>query len=194
MAKGSSEHEAHLSTQQDQKTQNPRIQETHVLAPRARGHQPPSSQRPQAPRSGHATKNVSLDVRPGLALGRDERLRSSKDFRRVQAQGRRAVGPNIVVVTQHGEQSWSRFGLTVTRKVGKAVVRNRVKRRLREILRQHKDEIPQGCDFVLIARLPIVDASYALLRQEVLRLCREAADRLHKSQRTARPKGGEPRG
>ena len=53
-----------------------------------------------------------------------------------------------------------RLGLTVSRRVGGAVVRNRVKRRLREWFRRHRDECPKGKDLVIIAR-PAAAAAHA---------------------------------
>lgn len=61
----------------------------------------------------------------------------------------------------------SRFGLAVSRKVGGAVVRNRVKRRMREICRR---ELPAGADFVFTLRREAADAPFEDLRREVSRL------------------------
>jgi len=55
--------------------------------------------------------------------------------------------------------------LTVSRRVGKAVVRNKIKRRLREILRQM--DLPPGWDIIIIARNPAANADYAVLGKSV---------------------------
>ena len=52
------------------------------------------------------------------------------------------------------ELEWSRIGITASRKVGNAVRRNRWKRRIREIFRRNKRDIPVGYDFVVIVKRP----------------------------------------
>ncbi len=73
---------------------------------------------------------------------------------------------DLVVCWQPGAQAQPRFGLTVSRKVGGAVVRNRVKRWLREAIRHERGDI-QGVDLVLIARRSAATAGYEPLRREV---------------------------
>jgi len=75
-----------------------------------------------------------------------------------------------VVIARQGQQPWTRIGLTVSRKVGKAVVRNLVKRRLREIFRKNKARIPAGMDLIFIARREAATASFAVLTEEILNL------------------------
>ena len=66
----------------------------------------------------------------------------------------------------------TRYGFTVSRRVGKAVVRNRVKRLLREILRQ--TPVKTGWDMVFIARIPAARGKYAELERSVGNLLRRA--------------------
>lgn len=69
---------------------------------------------------------------------------------------------------------FSRFGFSVSRRVGGAVVRNRTKRRLREVVRQRQHQIRPGYDLVFIARPPIVRASHQELVQAVENLLQRA--------------------
>ncbi len=67
------------------------------------------------------------------------------------------------------------MGLTVPGRLGKAVLRNRLKRRLRELVRLHWAELPDGCDLVLHVRRPTIDAGRPALEREIVRVFREAA-------------------
>jgi ribonuclease P protein component len=69
----------------------------------------------------------------------------------------------------------SRIGLTVSRKVGNAVVRNRVRRRLREIVRTHRELLAPGCDHVVVAFPPLAQADFATLREELTWLLSQAS-------------------
>ena len=114
---------------------------------------------------------------------RHERLRRSDEFRRVQRGGLRCAGEFVVVLGKRGEQAWTRIGLTVSRKVGKAVIRNRVKRRLREIFRRNKSHFPPAMDLVLIARPAAASAKFGALEEEVLRLSQALPKSKVRSQR-----------
>ena len=68
--------------------------------------------------------------------------------------------------------SASRFGISVKKALGGAVVRNRIKRRIREIVRRNKTEIPTGWDIVIHPRSSVAQAAFALLEAELVRLLR----------------------
>ncbi len=68
-----------------------------------------------------------------------------------------------------------RAGLVTSKRLGGAVVRNRVRRRLREIVRRHQHEIRPGIWLVVIARAAATRATYAALEDEYLRLARRAS-------------------
>jgi ribonuclease P protein component len=76
-----------------------------------------------------------------------------------------------------GPRQVSRFGISVKKALGGAVVRNRIRRRIREILRRHKTEIPWGWDIVIHPRRSVAQAPFALLEAELLRLLRGIAPR-----------------
>lgn len=70
--------------------------------------------------------------------------------------------------------SHSRFGFSVSRRIGKATVRNRVKRMMREAVRRRISEIPPGQDLVFIARAPIARAPFREVETTVERLLSQA--------------------
>ena len=104
------------------------------------------------------------------------RLRHSADIGRVRQEGRRWPHPLVVlfVDTQSAEvASPSRFAFAVGRHIGKATQRNRVKRRLREIVRlcgAREAQIAPGYDCLFVARSGAATANYAELEEAVLQL------------------------
>jgi len=69
----------------------------------------------------------------------------------------------------------SRFGISIKKALGGAVVRNRIRRRTREILRRNKMEIPAGWDIVIHPRTSVAEAAFAPLEAELVRLLRSIA-------------------
>ena len=108
------------------------------------------------------------EVADSQRFPKSRRLRKRAEFQRVYEQGRRIRSSLFTAfVRQTDERVPGRVGLTVPRAVGKAVVRNRVKRRLREAVRRHWSDLPDGHEVVLHARRQIVDAAWLRLETEV---------------------------
>ena len=81
--------------------------------------------------------------------------------------GRRASSRLFSLFSKPNKLGYSRLGITVSRKLGKAVRRNWLKRRLREIFRLHQHEVPPGWDIVVNPRHSAVGAAYAQLEREL---------------------------
>jgi ribonuclease P protein component len=84
--------------------------------------------------------------------------------------------------------SASRFGISVKKALGGAVVRNRIKRRIREILRRNRTEIPTGWDIVIHPRATVARAAFAPLEAELVRLLRSIQNTGRDSVRNTGPK------
>ena len=97
-----------------------------------------------------------------------ESLTKNHEFRRLYSKGKSAVTPLVVVYCRKNGRNCNRIGFTVSTKLGKAVVRNRVRRRLREIYRLHETAFSRGYDLVFVARAGAVPAGYAALERAVL--------------------------
>lgn len=119
-------------------------------------------------------------TQPALGFARRFRLRKRQHFLRTQRRGQRIAAGNVVVFMAQHRLPHSRFGFTVSKKVGKAVVRNKVRRRLKEIIRQNRSAFPQRHCFVIIAHPDAAQADYSRLQQDLL----SAAERAHTRQRT----------
>ncbi len=110
-------------------------------------------------------------------LPRSARLRRSDDIARVRQEGQRWQHPLITlfVATQPQDLlSVSRFAFAAGRYVGKATVRNRAKRRLREIVRQNLDQIQPGRDCLFVARPATPTADFGDLERAALQLLTRA--------------------
>jgi len=104
-------------------------------------------------------------------LAAEQRLRDSDDFRRTVRSGRRAGGAALVVHLRvdDGAPSSPRAGFVVSKAVGNAVVRNRVKRRLRAIVKDFLSDLPPSSALVVRALAPSASLGSAELRTELAR-------------------------
>ena len=107
-------------------------------------------------------------------MERRYRLTGSAEFQRVRRQGRSWGHPLVVLCALPNGLECSRFGFLVSQRVGKAVVRSRLKRLLREAVRMHLGEMASGWDVVLIARVGTWEANFHQIAQAVGELLREA--------------------
>ena len=101
-----------------------------------------------------------------------ERLRCPRAYQRVFEQGEKLVGSLFILYVLPTSKPYSRLGMAVSKRIGNAVVRNRIKRYLRETFRQHKAFLPSACDLVCVARREAAGASLALYTQQFLALLR----------------------
>lgn len=98
-----------------------------------------------------------------------ERLRHRRDYLRAQAQGKRWHTRHFGVVLAPMAEAHPRLGLVVTRRLGKAVQRNRVKRMLREFFRRHRAGLP-AADLIIMAKKGAADLGYHQVHEELSRL------------------------
>jgi len=101
-------------------------------------------------------------------------MKNNYEFRRLYSKGKFASSPVMAVYVRKNKTSANKLGFTVSTKLGNAVQRNHIRRRLREIYRLHEQELLPGRDIVIVGRNNIREADYALLETDFLRL----ADRL----------------
>ncbi|MCS6843757.1 MAG: ribonuclease P protein component [Caldilineales bacterium] len=109
------------------------------------------------------------------------RLRDRDRFAQVRQEGRCWTDTLLVMCLLPNELPYSRFGFSVSKRVGKAVVRNRVRRRMREVVRLRLGQIASGFDVVFIARQPAAHATYAEIERACERTLRRAQLLAHPS-------------
>ena len=102
------------------------------------------------------------------------RLRKSGDFQLVRREGRSWAQPLLVLYARPNALDQTRVGLVVSKRVGGAVVRNRVRRRLREAARLRLAAVRPGWDVLFIARSPLATAEFAQIGAAVEQLLRRA--------------------
>ena len=100
-------------------------------------------------------------------------LKENYEFRRLYQKGASAVGGGMVLYCRKNRLGNNRLGVTVSVKLGHAVVRNRARRRLLEVYRLNGDKLRQGYDIILVARTRTATAPWKDLNSTFLRLCRK---------------------
>ena len=97
-------------------------------------------------------------------------LKENHLFRRAYSRGKTDADSRLALYLRRNGQKSNRLGLTVSTKVGGAVVRNRVRRRLREIYRLNEDKLTAGWDIVVVARVRAASSDYHQLERSFLKL------------------------
>lgn len=106
-------------------------------------------------------------------MKRSVTIKENYEFRRLYAKGASAVLPSVVVYCRKNGRAHNRLGVTVSTKLGHAVVRNRARRRLREVYRLNAHRLRQGYDIILVARGRTGTVAWKELNDTFLRLCRK---------------------
>jgi ribonuclease P protein component len=115
----------------------------------------------------------------GQVLRKEFRLRKDKEFKRVYRWGKKYLNNYFVLYQISNGLKTNRFGFTVSKKVGKAVERNYLKRRLREICHRQNSQLVTGFDLVIIPRKPAKRADFPKLNEKLRQLF-ERANLIHK--------------
>jgi ribonuclease P protein component len=154
------QNEKNLSTEQHQAQADARLPRPDGDAGRAERAEEKTGQRTQTT-DGHgaaeAASNLNLKGCMGLSQGgesfpRRARLTKRSEFLTLSRHGRRVHTSHFVVLSKVNGMEQNRLGITVTTRVGNAVVRNRIKRLLRESFRRWKEPASNGQDIVVIAK------------------------------------------
>jgi ribonuclease P protein component len=124
--------------------------------------------------SGRPAAGAAAASRRAADFPRACRLLRRSEFDAVYQQGRRRSSKHFVIFVHANGRPLSRFGTSVKRELGGAVVRNRIRRRVREIVRLHRQEIAPGWDMVIHPRSTVARADFSELTEELLSLIRSA--------------------
>lgn len=102
------------------------------------------------------------------------RIRQNEEFQKIRKEGLSYNNELLVICTRANQLSYSRFGFSVSSRLGGAVLRNRIKRRLREAMRLRMETIKPGWDIIVIAKRPVSQADFHAMDAACARLLRRA--------------------
>jgi ribonuclease P protein component len=123
----------------------------------------------------HAARRDAIASRPnkkGQEYPRGARIVRKADFDAVYRNGKRRTSSHFTVFLKANDLPESRFGFSIKRALGGAVLRNRIRRRVRELVRLHRKEISAGWDFVIHPKANVQSAEFAALKNDLVRLLR----------------------
>ena len=106
-------------------------------------------------------------------MKRENTLKKNHEFRRMYQKGTSAVCGSMVVYCRKNRLDHNRLGITASVKLGHAVVRNRARRRLREVYRLNAHRLYAGWDIILVARGRTATVSWKELNDSFLKMCRK---------------------
>jgi len=116
-----------------------------------------------------------------------ERLRKRQQFLNVFKTGLRKESRNFICILRENGLHWRRLGLTVGKRTGNAVARNRIKRLLREFFRRNKALFPDSTDIVICAKTGTARIDYAALDRELGAILRSVAHVGHTAREAHEP-------
>ena len=105
----------------------------------------------------------------GCGFSKQERLRKRREFLGVYERGDKVQAEYFVLYILENGRPFHRLGITVSRKIGSAVVRNRIKRHLREIFRANKQAISPPCDLIVNAKRAAARACNQQFQEDILK-------------------------
>lgn len=96
------------------------------------------------------------------------RVKKEKDFNAIFKEGKSFANRKFVIYRLENDEQHFRVGLSVSKKLGNAVMRNQIKRRIRHILIEHQNQLVENVDFVVIARKGVEILEYAEMEKNLL--------------------------
>jgi len=103
-----------------------------------------------------------------------ETLKKNREFKQVYSYGKSIASSYLVLYWYPNDGAKNRYGFSISKKIGKAVVRNKLKRRLKEIIRHKENKVKTGYDIIIIARKHVNRLEFQRLRKDLIKLYKKA--------------------
>jgi ribonuclease P protein component len=168
---GMNSNEKNVSTKQPTTQTHARIPDPYEHGRRSRSPQKTPRQRAQtSDGADSAQAGPSLSTKDAHhTFSKDARLLKRREFLFLQQRGKRQHSPHFVVISSISRNRHSRLGITVSRRFGKAVARNRMKRMLRELFRTRRAEVTPAKDILIIPKAGANALTFAQVTTELER-------------------------
>lgn len=113
-------------------------------------------------------------IKGSNAMNKIYRLRSNMEFKKVYSRGKNYWNRNLILYVKKNDVGNTRVGYSITKKIGNAVVRNKIRRRMKEIYRLNFHGIKSNYDLIFIPKKNVVDISYKELESAMLHILKLA--------------------
>ncbi|RBP36693.1 ribonuclease P protein component [Garciella nitratireducens] len=100
-------------------------------------------------------------------------LKKNQEFKKIYREGKSYVNGLLVIYYLPNQKNYNKLGLSVSKKVGNSVIRNRVKRRIRESYRLNEEKIKKGYDMVIISRVKANQADFQSIEKALIHLLKK---------------------
>lgn len=110
-------------------------------------------------------------------LHKELRINRAQQYNFIYKNGRRIIGKFMILFVSRNPLQEIRAGAVTSKRIGNAVVRNRAKRQIREVIRKNWTGLPKGYDLVVVARHSIKGVAFEQIESEFLRLIRKAVNK-----------------
>lgn len=110
----------------------------------------------------------------GVKMNKDIRITKNSDYRSIYSKGKSYSDYNLVLFVKKRYDSNNKFGVTTAKKMKRAVDRNKVRRRIKEIIRKNLKNVLEGYDLVIMCRLNGKDSDFSQLEKSYLRLLKKS--------------------
>jgi len=107
-------------------------------------------------------------------LPRKYRINKSKDYNLIYKKARRYVSRYFILFVKENNGEFNRYGIVASKRIGKAVRRNKIKRQIRAIIMKEGSNLKQGLDLVIVCRTPINKAGYYEIYKDLKKIFQKA--------------------
>jgi ribonuclease P protein component len=111
----------------------------------------------------------------GVIMKKEYRIKANKEFQQIYKNGKSFANRQFIIYKYKNQDiDHFRIGLSVSKKIGNAVIRNRVKRYIRQVFTELKDDINDQYDYIIIARKPVAEMDFFQVKKSLIHVMKIA--------------------